>query len=420
MSYPPDASAYPHPHQEGIPGLLLRCPLCTYACVEDTLALIEKGDKRPQRDERSTIQTSTRSPSPRIRSRASIPLRSWFASRPLCPLPRRRACVNRPAKTRQASRLDSVRTTRGGRARAHALRLSFAESVPRDALRGVCAVALAVRSSSIELILGDVLAQTPGPLRAMMRLLVGLVWAAAVVRLRRSPNPRFSRFSRLFIAHLVLLSPLSFPKFKHTPSVPISSSHITICPFVSLVSSASLYSVFSCRDYQSHVPPTQSVVCFPIAEGEATVARRHPFCYLEHSSQFLRFVVERRGFSLAPCCMALFTWALITYPQTCRLHPNRKGYRLLAVIRDSNLLFNGVFLDTLPLGPFKPYTPHLASLPTMSLDRIPNFQSSGTASTNVFQRWSSPKISMKQDPVKWTQEWERFLEIPRPPRFALA
>ncbi|KAJ6596133.1 hypothetical protein DFH09DRAFT_1357309 [Mycena vulgaris] len=38
----------------------------------------------------------------------------------------------------------------------------------------------------------------------------------------------------------------------------------------------------------------------------------------------------------------------------------------------------------------------------------------------VYQRWldSAPKLSLKDEPVKWNQEWERFLERPRPPGLA--
>ncbi|KAJ7151828.1 hypothetical protein C8R43DRAFT_1004465 [Mycena crocata] len=50
----------------------------------------------------------------------------------------------------------------------------------------------------------------------------------------------------------------------------------------------------------------------------------------------------------------------------------------------------------------------------MSLDGIP---SSSILSDLAFQRWhkSIPKVSAKDDPVEWTQKWERFLETPWPP-----
>ncbi|KAJ7469841.1 hypothetical protein B0H11DRAFT_2435455 [Mycena galericulata] len=49
----------------------------------------------------------------------------------------------------------------------------------------------------------------------------------------------------------------------------------------------------------------------------------------------------------------------------------------------------------------------------MSLARS---QPPSVTSSNIYQRWldSKPKLSSKDDPDKWTQQWERFLAIPQP------
>ncbi|KAJ7499993.1 hypothetical protein FB451DRAFT_1549456 [Mycena latifolia] len=56
----------------------------------------------------------------------------------------------------------------------------------------------------------------------------------------------------------------------------------------------------------------------------------------------------------------------------------------------------------------------------MSLERTSQSSSSSITLSNRYKHWldSSPQLSLKAEPVKWTQEWERFLEAPRPPGLA--